>query len=65
MFEKYTTSGYENPNTKCATLGCHGKKFDDNDFCLTCISQQAITPLTRRCCDNLPCLADDDVPSSS
>ncbi len=65
MFEKITTtSNYENLDTKCATHGCHGRKFDDSDFCLACISQKSTTPLTRRCCDNLPCLADDIISSS-
>lgn len=65
MFQEHiTTSGYENLDTKCASLGCDGKKLDDSDFCLACISRRADKPLTRRSCDNLPCLTDDIISSS-
>jgi hypothetical protein len=55
--------GPEDLEKKCATLGCHGTKYE-GEFCLACVAQNPWKPLVQRSCDNMACVA-DDVPQVS
>jgi hypothetical protein len=56
--DKSSKQDRENLSDKCATMGCHGTRFE-GEFCLACVAQNPFKPLVQRRCDNLTCIADD------